>query len=305
MLKKILITGSSGFIGKELVNKLANSKKIILYLLINKNRSIKNSKNIKFIHCSLTNSKRLKKILNKIDITDIIHCAWAGVSAKSRNSLKQKINLEITNNLLNSINYKRINSFIALGSQAEYGSKLNRIYESSTPRPITKYGKIKIKIFNKIKIFCKKNNVRFVWLRIFAGYGANGDKNWIITSTIMKLINNQRTKFTSGEQVYNFIHVSDIATAIIKSLYNNNANGIFNLASEKSYTIKYVIQLIFKRLKIKRKPIFGEINYRDDQIMKFLPSISKIKKELKWKPMYSISRGIDETVNFLRKNHAA
>lgn len=305
MLKKILITGSSGFVGKELINKLIKNKKIILYLLINKNKNIQNSKNIKFVYCSLSNSRKLKRILNKIDITDIIHCAWSGVSAKSRNSLKQKINLEMTNNLLNSIYYKRINSFIALGSQAEYGSKFKRIYENSKPRPITQYGKIKIKILKKIQIFCKTNKVRFVWLRIFTGYGINSDKSWIIASTIMKLINNHRTKFTSGRQLYNFIHVSDIASAIIKSLYNNNAHGIFNLASEKSYTIKYVIQLIFKKLKIKSKPIFGEINYRNDQIMKFLPSISKIKKELKWKPKYSISSGIDETINFLRKNNSA
>jgi nucleoside-diphosphate-sugar epimerase len=77
------------------------------------------------------------------------------------------------------------------------------------------------------------------------------------------------------------------------------------LASEKSYTIKYVIKLIFKKLKIKPKPIFGEISYRNDQIMKFLPSISKIKKELKWKPMYSISRGIEETINFIKKKNSA
>ena len=38
MLKKILITGSSGFIGEELVNKLKNNKEVLLYLLINKKK---------------------------------------------------------------------------------------------------------------------------------------------------------------------------------------------------------------------------------------------------------------------------
>lgn len=115
-------------------------------------------------------------------------------------------------------------------------------------------------------------------VRIFTGYGPNSENNWIIPSTIFKLINNQKTEFTSGNQIYNFIYVSDIASAIKKSLLTRNANGIFNLGSQKSYTIKYIVKLIFKKLKIKKKPVFGELNYRNDQIMKFLPSILKIKK---------------------------
>jgi nucleoside-diphosphate-sugar epimerase len=303
MLKKIiLITGSSGFVGSELVKKLLK-KKVYLYLLINKKKPNVKSKKIKFIHCSLLNHNKLKKKLYTINITDIIHCAWVGVSSQSRNSSRQNLNLKITDNILRAIKYKKINSFISLGSQAEYGSKFNKIYENSEPKPKTQYGKIKIKILKKIQIFCEKNYIRFIWLRIFTGYGPNSDNNWIIPSTIIKIINNQKTKFTSGNQIYNFIYVSDIASAIIKFLYNKNIYGIFNLGSKKNYTIKYVVKLIFKKLKIKKKPVFGELSYRNDQIMKFSPSISKIKKRLKWQPKYSISKGLNETIRFIRKNN--
>jgi UDP-glucose 4-epimerase len=302
MKKIILITGSSGFIGSELVKKLLR-KKVYLILLINKEKLKIKSKKIKFISCSLLNYKKLKNILYTNNITDIIHCAWIGVSSQKRNSLQQKLNLKITSNILRAIKYKKINSFISLGSQAEYGSKFYKIYEDSKERPKTQYGKIKIKILKKIQVFCKKNNIRFVWLRIFTGYGPNSDNNWIIPSTIIKIINNQKTKFTSGNQIYNFIYVSDITSAIIKSLYKKTVNGIFNLGSEKSYKIKYVVKLIFKILKIKKKPVFGELSYRNDQAMKFTPSISKIKKKLGWQPKYSISKGLSKTIKFIQKNN--
>ena len=302
MKKIILITGSSGFIGSELVKKLLR-KKVYLILLINKEKLKIKSKKIKFIRCSLLNYEKLKKILYTNNITDIIHCAWVGVSSKKRNCLQQNLNLRITSNILGAIKYKKINSFISLGSQAEYGSKFYKIYEDSKERPKTQYGKIKIKILKKIQVFCKKKNIRFVWLRIFTGYGPNSDNNWIIPSTIIKIINNQKTKFTSGNQIYNFIYVSDIASAIIKSLYNKTVNGIFNLGSERSYKIKYVVKLIFKILKIKKKPVFGELSYRNDQVMRFTPSISKIKKNLGWQPKYSISKGLSKTIKFIRKNN--
>ena len=155
MKKTILITGCSGFIGSELVKKLLK-KKVYLYLLINRKKLKIKSKKIKFIHCSLLNHKKLKKKLNTINITDIIHCAWVGVSSQSRNSIRQNLNLTITNNILSAIKDKKINSFINLGSQAEYGSKFNKIYENSKEKPKTQYGKIKIKILKKTQIFCKK-----------------------------------------------------------------------------------------------------------------------------------------------------
>lgn len=301
-MKRILITGSSGFIGCHLVKELLK-KKVHLYLLINKKKLKIKSKKIKFIYCSLSNSKNLKNKLHKINITDIIHCAWVGVSAKSRNSLKQNYNLEITNNLLNAVRYKKLNSFIALGSQAEYGINLNKICENSITGPKTEYGKTKIKVLKKINSFCKKNCTRFVWLRLFTGYGPGSDKNWLITSTIHKLINSRKTKFTRGNQIYNFVYISDIVSAIVKSLYTNAADGIFNLGHDKSYTIKYVVKLIFAKLMIKKKAIFGELSYREDQIMKFSPSILKIKKNLKWRPKYSISEGLNKTIKFIKKNN--
>ena len=124
---------------------------------------------------------------------------------------------------------------------------------------------------------------------------------WIIPSTIQSLISNKKIKFTAGEQVYNFVYVSDIVSAIIKSLLNNKANGAYNLAHEKSYKIKYIVKLIYLILRINKNPKFGSIKYRKDQIMNFVPSISKIKKDLNWEPKIRIEEGLKKNIKFLKK----
>lgn len=303
MMKKILITGASGFIGNQLVQKLRLKKNIILYLIVNKNKVFSDSRNINLIYCSLLNKSKLKKKLSKIKITDIIHCAWIGVDAKKRNSISQKKNINIVYNIFNALGKKKITSFIGIGSQAEYGFKKKIITEDLKLKPITFYGKAKIKIYNILKNKCKSKKIKLVWLRIFTGYGPGSKPEWIIPHTIRSLILKKKTKFTAGEQIYNFIYISDIVKCIIKVLFNKNSNGAYNLAYKKSYKIKNVVKLIFSIFKVNDKPLLGHIDYRKDQIMIYKPSIKKLRKDLNWVPEIGIKEGLKKSIDFLKKTN--
>ena len=191
-MKKILITGASGFIGNQLLRKLRLKKNIILYLIVNKNKILDGSKNVNLIYCSLLNKKKLEKKFTKIDITDIIHCAWIGVYANNRNSINQAKNVNIINNIFKALKKKKINSFIGIGSQAEYGFKKKIITEKSKLKPITFYGKAKVKVYNILKKKCKNKKIRFTWLRIFTGYGPGSKPEWIIPQTIQSVISKKR-----------------------------------------------------------------------------------------------------------------
>ena len=299
-MKKILITGASGFIGNQLLRKLRLKKNIILYLIVNKNKILDGSKNVNLIYCSLLNKKKLEKKFTKIDITDIIHCAWIGVDANNRNSINQAKNVNIINNIFKALKKKKINSFIGIGSQAEYGFKKKIITEKSKLKPITFYGKAKVKVYNILKKKCKNKKIRFTWLRIFTGYGPGSKPEWIIPQTIQSVISKKRINFTAGDQIYNFIYISDIVKFIIKALFNKNSNGAYNVAYKKIYKIKNIIKLIFSILKVNEKPMLGSIDYRKDQIMEYKPSIKKLKKDFKWEPEIGIKEGLKKSIDFYR-----
>ena len=147
---KILITGSSGFIGKELIKKLSKRKDVLLYLISNKTKIDYKSDNIRIIFCSLEAKKKLKQKLSSLKINHVIHCAWVGVDSKNRNSNKQTKNLNIINNIIESLDKSNIKCFIGIGSQAEYGPKKQVITETSKLNPITIYGKAKVSVYNNL-----------------------------------------------------------------------------------------------------------------------------------------------------------
>ena len=187
-MKKILITGCSGFVGKELIRKLSKRSDIYLYLLVNKNKIINKKKNSKIINCSLEEKVKLKKKISSLKIEYVIHCAWKGVKALERNSINQKKNLMIVKNIFYALNTKNIKAFIGIGSQAEYSPNKKIIYENSKLNPLTKYGKTKVDVYKYLKKQCKIKNIRLVWLRIFSGYGPGSNKKWLIPYIINGLL---------------------------------------------------------------------------------------------------------------------
>lgn len=300
---KILITGANGFVGKELVKKILKKKKYSLSIILrNKKKSefpLFRDKNIEITYGSLDDQKFLKNFFKKKKIDTIIHCAWQGVSSEQRNKSIQNNNLRITKNIIDSLkDISSVKTFISYGSQAEYGNQKKILKETSDTKPITKYGILKIKIYKKFQKFFEKKKIRFIWLRIFTGYGTESNIAWLIPKTIINVLNNVKMKFTKGEQIYNFVYISDIADATMKILKNKKAYGIYNLGGKKNYKIKKVISLIYKKMNTQYKPMFGQLSYRSDQTMNYRASISKIKKEVSWEPKVSLPMGIKKIIHF-------
>ena len=77
---------------------------------------------------------------------------------------------------------------------------------------------------------------------------------------------------------------------------NKDAKGkIFNLGSGKGIKIKNLIKFINKKIK-KGTPLFGKIQLRSDESLEVRPDLKRIKKILKWKPQFSLERGLKRTI---------
>lgn len=295
---KILLLGSSGLVGSNIVKYFP--KKCTIYATYNSTKPKFYRKNIKYIKINLLQNNKFKS-LKRLNFNGIIDSGWIGVFGKQRNKRIQIKNEKYTKNLIELIKVsKKVEFLISFGSQAEYGLINKPVTEKKKLQPQTLYGKQKIKKMNKLNIFCKKNGIRFVWFRIFSTYGDYEIKDWLIPYAIRNMILNKKIKFTDGEQKWDYLHISDIVSAVKIACFNDKMSGIFNLSSNKPIKIKKIIMKIKQFTKYKKNIFFGEIEYRKDQIT-YMNGINQKLKFFKWKPKISITKGIKSTILIFKK----
>jgi nucleoside-diphosphate-sugar epimerase len=294
MKKKILIAGGTGFIGYHLAKQSIKKGWSVTSVSSKLPKKYRYLKDVKYIICDVSKKEMIKKKL-KNNYNFVVNLSG---NVEHKNKKKTyKSHYVGCKNLADFFEKKKLESFIQIGSSTEYGKIKSPHKENSScsPKSIYGYSKFLASVY-LVNLFEKKKFPATV-LRLYQVYGPKQDPNRILSSVILGCIKGEKIPCSHGKQFRDFIFIEDVINAIFKSLKNKQAEGkIFNIGSAKPIKIKTVINKIKKIIK-KGEPIFGKIKLRKEENLKIYPNISKAKKELKWFPKYSFSKGLNLTIN--------
>ena len=301
--KKILITGSSGFIGNCLKNFL--NRKYELYL-IDKKKFKKNEKN--FILLNLINSKKVLKVINIIKPDIIIHLA----AQSNLNEIKKKNkyiqnNITATNNVLKAMKLCNINNIIFSSSANIYSDTKKKVTEKSNIDPKNIYSQTKISceknIINKSKLY-RFNYIIFRFFNVCSALkkpycgSLHSPETSFIPIIVNKFLKNKTIKLYSkginDSPTRDYIHIFDLCNAISKGinyLLIKKKSNIFNIGSNKSIS-SFNLMNFFNKKFAKNKLKFKFTKARIGEIKKSECSNIKIKRFLSWKPKKSNLKNI-------------
>ena len=274
-MKKILLTGSTGFIGSEILKKI--SKTNIIFCIARK-KKINNhtNKNIKQIYFKNYNQLNLK--LKKIKVDIVIHCATHYVKIHKYKDITKLINsnLLLGNIILENLNIMGAKTFINFSTVWEN-------YNGVKDNYFNLYSVYKKNFYNLIQYYKKIFfNIKFYNFFISDTFGKFDKRKKIINILKLNYKKNKTTKIISSKLYLNLINVEDIANALIIVLKNKNKPGEYNLVNRKSFNIKEIVNHFNaqnnKNLKIKwlSKKIIKEKIYKKKQLNKWSPEKSKI-----------------------------
>lgn len=316
-MKKVLITGISGFAGSHLGEFLVSQRKYNVsgtYLLEDGIRNISRLKNgIKLIEVDLSKTERVIDFITSTKPDYIFHlAALTSPAASFKNPLATiENNIAAEINLLSGVlNNSLFNTRILIVSSAEvYGlvKKENLpIDEKTELMPTSPYAVSKIaQDFLGLQYFLSYN-LKIVRVRPFNHIGPRQSPNFVVAAFAQKIAQIEKGKCEPIISVGNlearrdFTDVRDMVRAYVLAIEKGEVGLVYNIGSEKSYKISEILDELIKLSKVKIKVRVDRDLLRPVDIPELLCDARKFKKLTNWKPQIPIEVTLKDTLDYWR-----
>lgn len=265
--KKVIVSGATGFIGRNLIPILVDKgyEVIVIGRNINKAKSFDWFNDIRFITYDLNDKNELKRIDGA---NGLIHLAWQGLQNYD-SSIHSKINSPNSYRFIKSLLNKGIKQILVSGSCAEYGYKKGPISSNSKTNPISVYAKSKDDLRKQLEKMSSSYNFNLQWARIFYTFGEGQHENSLIAQLDTAIKNNVKEfKMSGGEQLRDYLPVKDVAKQLV-DLYCSASQGIHNVCSGKPISLKRLVNQYLKNRNSNISIDFGYLPYNKYEPMEF------------------------------------
>ncbi|WP_373034669.1 NAD-dependent epimerase/dehydratase family protein [Sulfurimonas sp.] len=278
---KILVTGATGFIGNYVIKELLKHDNLnIVATSRNINKAMECSwfNNVQYIQYDLNKNsdENLYEFFGKPDAA--IHLGWEGLP--NYNDL-----VHIENNLYN--NYYFLKNLISnglknisiTGTCFEYGMINGELNEDMNTLPSNSYAIAKDTLRKFTEELQKNYKFDLKWIRLFYMYGKGQSKTSLL-SLLDKAIEDGDTEFnmSGGEQLRDYLHVSQVSSNIVKIAKQNEITGIINCCSGKAISIRSLVENYLSENNYNMKLNLGYYNYPSYESMAFWGNRNKLLK---------------------------
>ena len=301
--ERVLITGANGFIGKHLSHALFEKN---FYLIGFVRGSMRQEYLAEQYEIDILDETAIRDVIYSVRPRVVVHLA----ANKSRGVDDSSCSEAYKTNLMGSLNLieacrglPTLTKFVFLGSSDEYGELPVPFKESDNEAPCNAYGASKLAVTELLKSLSRSIQFPSVILRPTVVYGPGQDESMFIPALVKTLIAGKNFDMTLGEQTRDFVYVSDLVEAIIKSFSATNVDGkVINISSCKPIRIDALAKMTAKLLSESAESllVFGAKEYRLGEAMNYWADNNLAMHLLGWSPQVSINDGIKQTIEFFK-----
>jgi len=278
-MKKILVTGATGFIGNYVVKELLNRGYEVIATSRDKEKSLAASwyKKLTYIQFDLSqfeSTVNYYSFFNKPDA--MIHLAWEGLP-NYKESFHVEKNLPVHFAFLENLVQNGLTNLTISGTCFEYGMKEGCLNENMECEPVNPYALAKNELRKKLETLQLHLPFILKWVRLFYMYGEGQSPKSLISQLDMAISKGEKEfNMSGGEQVRDFLPVHLVAAYLADIAMQDKETGIINCCSGRPVTVK---QFVLDYLQSVNKTIslnLGYYPYVDYEPMSFWGDNSKL-----------------------------
>ena len=320
-MKKVIVTGGSGFIGSNLVKYLIKKK----YFVINidnlsysanpyNTKNLNKNKNYIFFKVDLNNKKKITKILKKYKPDGIFNLAAETHVDRSIDNPKNFIFINIlgTYNLLESIlAYNKKIKLVHVSTDEVYGDlNKGRSNENYPYNPSSPYSSSKASADHLVKAYVRTYKIQAVISNCCNNYGPNQFPEKLIPKLIFNIINNKPLPiYAKGKNSREWVHVQDHCEALLKIYLKGKLGESYNIGSGTNLknidVAKKLIKIArAKSVKIKKRVKIKFVKDRPGHDFRYALNNKKILSKFGWKTKIPLYFGLSQTFDWYMNNKA-
>lgn len=290
----LLITGATGFIGKNLIKSL--EQKYNIFLLIRETTDLSSLGEYNHF-CFNDNIEDLSVYLREHKINGVVHLASLYVSQHKSEQIKDLIlsNIYLGTAIIEASVQAGVDWFINTGTIWQ-----NYIYNDEQYCPVNLYAASKQAFVDMAMFYTETYPIKFVTLKICDTYGPNDTRRKILTLFKEISITGESLDMSEGDQIMDILYIDDVIEGfkklieLIKQPNSETLKDEYVLTSSKKYTLRELAQVFIETTGLTLNINWGKREYRKREVMipwekgTILPG---------WKALYSLEEGIGIVMN--------
>lgn len=304
-MKSAIVTGANGFVGNAVAKALCESG-VKVYAIVRCKKEEFNwfdSENLNVIICDMRNIQELKKIIEREHIDIFYHFAWQGTAGPQRGDYKIQLeNIETSCDAVKVARELGCSRFVFAASIMEYEFKKN--YEKKMPTTINNiYSVGKMSAEHMTRIVADSLGIEYVSVIISNIYGVGERSVRLLNSSIRKMLSGERTAFTAGTQMYDFIYIDDAAEAFRVIGEKGISGKKYYLGSLKPQPLKNYLEVMRDCINPNLDLGLGKIANENISLNYFEEfDIYELQRDTGFEPKISFEEGIRKTIEWMENN---
>lgn len=295
-MKRVLLTGASGFIGRQtwepLVSKGYEVHAADLY------PEAERREEIHWHQVDLLDAKQIKKLVAAVCPTHLLHFAWYVSPGKYIAAPENLRWVQASLELLQTFRVYGGKRVVMAGTCLEYDWHYGYCSEEFTPlAPVTLYGICKHSLQMMFAAFAAQAGLSTAWGRIFFLYGPYEHPERLVAYVIRSLLNGQPAHCSHGFQIRDFLHVADVADAFVE-LLDSDILGPVNIGSGCPISVREIVGKIAAQLDREDLIHFGADISQSNEPSLLVANIGRLSADLGWSPKSDIDRGLAQTIDW-------